>query len=167
MKKLILISVMLLLAGTIVTAKEPKKVGKQKKPKPVAIEAVTMATPKTTKGEVVITGTLICISETLQKKGAKAECPVYGHRPGIKIEKIVFSGDWKPNPKYKGKWPPPDLPHPDPTYKGKIFSFIPSDNSAELIKEKNFGKKVIIVGKVYIKANIIEGRFAKFASKKK
>ncbi len=57
MKKLSLIVVILLFVGTVVMAKESGK-KTQKKPKPVSIEAVTTATPKTTEGESVITGTL-------------------------------------------------------------------------------------------------------------
>lgn len=167
MKKLNLLLVILLFAGALVTAKESGKKKTQKKSKPVSIEAVTTATPKTTEGESVITGTLICVSETLQEQGANVQCSIYGHKSALKVEKAVLSGSWKPDPNYKGKWPPPDLPHPDPAYKGKIFSFIPNDNSAELLKDKYIGKKVTIVGKIYAEANIIDVKFVKFTPKKK
>lgn len=167
MRKLSLILVMLFLAGTFVMAKEPGS-KKRKKSKPQPIEAVTTATPETKKDEAVITGKVICVGCTLKKeKGANAQCSIYGHKSALKVEKVVFSGDWKPDPKYKGKWPPSDLPNPDPAYKGKILSFLPNDRSAELLKTKHHGKKVTIVGRIYPKANMLEVRFVKFTPKKK
>lgn len=165
MKRLSLIMGMLLFVGSSVTAKEGKT---RKSPKPQQIEAVTTATPKTAEGEAVITGTVICMGCTLTKeKGANAQCSIYGHISALKVKKVVFSGAWKPDPNYKGKWPPPDLPHPDPAYKGKILSFLPNDNSAELLKEKYHGKEVIIVGTLYPEAHTIDVRFIKFSPAKK
>lgn len=168
MKKLSLIIGMLLLVAAVAIAKEPHKFKSEKKRKSQLIEAVTKATPPTTKGETVITGILMCLSETLQKeKGANAQCSVYGHRSVLKVEKAVFSGSWRRDPDYEGKWPPPDLPRPDPAYKGQYFSFLPNDNSAELSKEKYYGKKVIIVGRIYPEANLLGVRFVKFSPPKK
>ena len=168
MKKLNLLIVILLLMGSVVMAKEAKELQTHNKLKQVLINAITGATPKTTEGEVVITGKVICVGCTLSKeKGANAQCSIYGHTSALKVEKVVFSGSWRRDPNYKGKWPPPDLPHPDPAYKGKIFYFLPNNGSAELLKEKYHGKKVIIVGKIYPEENMVDIRFVKFAPKKK
>lgn len=109
-------------------------------------DAVTGATPKLEAGEVVVTGTVICLGCSLKKeKGALAQCSVYGHVNALRIEKVIDA---------QGKQVK--------EIRGKIYQFLHNDKSDKLIIDHGFaGKKMVVVGKVYPEANILEARFFK------
>lgn len=110
------------------------------------VDAVTSATPQLGPGEAVITGKVICLGCHLKKeKKARAQCSLYGHTNALSIEKIIDA---------QGK--------SIDALKGKIFQFLHNEKSDELIKEHSYaGKVIIVVGKVYPEANIIEVNFFK------
>lgn len=109
-------------------------------------QAVTQATPQLGHDEVVITGKVICLGCHLKKeKQAKAQCSIYGHTNAIFIEKIYDA---------KGK--------SIDELKGKIFQFLHNEKSDGLIKNHSYsGKVIILVGKIYPEANILEVNFFK------
>ncbi|MCM8771026.1 MAG: hypothetical protein NC936_04075 [Candidatus Omnitrophica bacterium] len=109
-------------------------------------DAVTSATPKLGQDEVVITGRIICLGCYLKKeKQAKAQCSIYGHTNAVIIEKAI-------NPEGKHV----------AGVEGGIYQFLHNDQSDKLINNHSFeGKEVIITGKIYSEANIIEVNFFK------
>lgn len=109
-------------------------------------DAVTQATPKLSSDEVVVTGKIICLGCHLKKeKGAQAQCSIYGHTNAIVLEKVVDHHGKKFD-----------------ELKGKIYQFLHNDASDKLIKDHSYtGKILVIVGKIYPEANLIEVRFAK------
>lgn len=109
-------------------------------------DAVTSATPQLGPGEVVITGKVICLGCHLKKeKQAKSQCSIYGHTNALSIEKIIDA---------QGK--------SIDELKGKIYQFLHNEKSDELIKDHSYtGKVIIVVGKVYPEANILEVNFFK------
>jgi len=109
-------------------------------------DAVTQATPKLTSEEVVVTGKVICLGCHLKKdKGAKAQCSIYGHTNAIVLEKVIDQQGKKLN-----------------ELNGKIYEFLHNDQSDKLIKDHQLvGKTIIVVGKIYSEANIIEVNFFK------
>lgn len=109
-------------------------------------DAVTSATPKLGQDEVVVTGRVICLGCHLkQEKQAKAQCSIYGHTNAIIIEKAI-----DPEGKHVAG------------AEGKIYQFLHNEKSDELIKDHSYAGKVIIVaGKVYPEANILEVNFFK------
>ncbi len=111
-----------------------------------APEAVTQATPQLAADEVVVTGQVICLGCSLKKeKGAKAQCSIYGHTNALLIEKVID---------IKGT-------HVEAA-EGKIYQFLHNDQSDKLITDHSFsGKILVIVGKIYPEANILEVNFFK------
>lgn len=109
-------------------------------------DAVTSATPQLAADEVVITGKVICLGCHLEKeKQAKAQCSIYGHTNAIIIEKAI-------NPEGKHL----------AGAEGEIYQFLHNEKSDELIKEHSYvGKVIIVVGRVYPEANIVEVNFFK------
>ncbi|MDP2938717.1 MAG: hypothetical protein Q8O13_01350 [Candidatus Omnitrophota bacterium] len=109
-------------------------------------QAITSATPQLGPGEVVITGRVICLGCHLKKeKQAKAQCSIYGHTNALSIEKIIDA---------QGK--------SIDKLKGKIYQFLRNEKSDELIKDHTYaGKVIIVVGKIYPEANILEINFFK------
>lgn len=109
-------------------------------------EAVTSATPQLGPEEVVITGKVICLGCSLKKeKQAKAQCSIYGHTNALIIEKIIDA---------KGK--------SIDELKGKVYQFLHNDQSDKLVNDHGYIDKIIIVvGKVYLDANILEVNFFK------
>lgn len=147
MKKMCLVITVLLLVSMAVAGENSKQ-----NTRPVQIEAVTTATPKLGEGDAVITGTLLCLGCSLKKEeGANAQCSIYGHQTALKIETVVFFGSREP----------------DKNYRGKIVFFLTNDRSAELLKAKYHGRKITIVGRMFLKANLVDVRFVKFTPKKK
>lgn len=109
-------------------------------------DAVTQATPKLDHDEVVVTGKVICLGCHLKKeKQAKAECSIYGHANALVIEKS-----------YDAKGGSIEIA------KNKIYQFLPNDHSDKLIKDHDFvGKIIVITGKIYPEANVLEVDFFK------
>ena len=109
-------------------------------------EAVTGATPQLAQDEVVITGKVICLGCHLKKeRKARAQCSIYGHINALVIEKIINA---------QGK--------SIDELKGKVYQFLHNDKSDKLVKDHNYaGKTIIVVGKIYPEANIIEVNFFK------
>jgi len=109
-------------------------------------DAVTQATPRLGHDEVVITGKVICLGCHLKKeRGAKAQCSIYGHTNAIVLEKVIDHQGKKLN-----------------ELNGKIYEFLRNDQSDKLIKDYSYvGKTIIVIGKIYPEANIIEVNFFK------
>ncbi len=109
-------------------------------------DAVTSATPKLKADEVVVTGKVICLGCSLKKeKAALAQCSIYGHINALRIEKIIDA---------QGK--------SIEEAKGKIYQFLHNDQSDKLITDHGFaGKTMVVVGKIYPEANILEVHFFK------
>jgi hypothetical protein len=109
-------------------------------------EAITAATPKLAKDEAVITGKVICLGCTLKKeKQARVQCSIYGHVNALLIEKIYDR---------QGK----SLKEA----KEKIYQFLHNDRADKLIKDHAYaGKIIVITGKIYPEANILEVTFFK------
>lgn len=109
-------------------------------------DAVTSATPKLGQDEVVITGRIICLGCHLKKeKQAKAQCSIYGHTNAVIIEKAI-------NPEGKHV----------AGAEGKIYQFLQNDQSDKLIKDHDYvGKIVVITGRIYPEANLLEVSFFK------
>lgn len=109
-------------------------------------DAVTSATPKLRADEVVVTGKVICLGCSLKKeKSALAQCSIYGHTNALRIEKIMDA---------QGR--------SIEEIKGKIYQFLHNDQSDKLITDHEFaGKTMVVVGKIYIEANILEVHFFK------
>lgn len=109
-------------------------------------DAVTSATPKLKADEVVITGKIICLGCSLkEEKDAKAQCSIYGHINALQIEKIIDA---------QGK--------SIEAAKGKIYQFLHNGQSDKLIKDHTYLSKIIVItGKIYPEANIVEVRFFK------
>jgi hypothetical protein len=102
--------------------------------------------PKLKADEAVITGKVICLGCSLKKeKSALAQCSIYGHTNALIIE-MVFDA--------QGKF--------IEEVKGKIYQFLHNDQSDKLITDHEFaGKAMVVVGKIYPEANIIEVNFYK------
>lgn len=109
-------------------------------------DAETGATPKLAADEVVITGRVICLGCTLKKeKQAKAQCSIYGHTNALLIEKIINVQGRRFD-----------------ELKGKMYQFLHNEKSDELINDHSYaGKTIIIVGKIYPEANIVEVNYFK------
>jgi len=109
-------------------------------------DAVTSATPKLGHNEVVITGKVICLGCHLKKeKGARAQCSLYGHTNALIIE-MVFDAQGK------------DVKD----VQGRIYQFLHNDLSDKLVKDHDFvGKIIVITGKIYPEANVLEVYFFK------
>ncbi len=109
-------------------------------------DAVTSATPKLKADEVVVTGKVICLGCFLKKeKSAQAQCSTYGHVNALRIEKIIDAQGM-----------------PVKEARGKIYQFLHNDQSDKLITDHGFtGKVVVVVGKIYPEANILEVHFYK------
>lgn len=109
-------------------------------------EAVTQATPQLAADEVVVTGQVICLGCSLkQEKGAKAQCSIYGHTNALLMQKVINA---------EGK-------HVEAA-EGKIYQFLHNDQSDKLITDHSLsGKTMVIVGKIYPEANILEVNFFK------
>ncbi|MDP2938921.1 MAG: hypothetical protein Q8O13_02410 [Candidatus Omnitrophota bacterium] len=109
-------------------------------------DAVTTATPKLEPGQVVITGKVICLGCHLKKeKSAKAQCSIYGHTNALVVEKAIDAQGKKIL-----------------EAKDKIYQFLHNAQSDKLVKDHTYaGKTVIITGKIYPEANIIEVNFFK------
>ena len=114
-------------------------------------DAVTSATPKLNTDEVVITGKVICLGCSLKKeKAALAQCSIYGHINALRIEKIIDA---------QGK--------SIEEAKGKIYQFLHNEQSDKFITNHDFsGKTMVITGKIYPEANIIEVNFYKVKEEK-
>ena len=109
-------------------------------------DTVTSATPQLEAGEVVITGKIICLGCHLKKeKQAKAQCSIYGHTNALLIEKAIDK---------QGK----HLQEAE----GRIYQFLHNDKSDKLIKDHTYvGTIIVITGKIYPEANVLEVNFFK------
>ena len=109
-------------------------------------EAVTSASPQLEPGEVVITGKVVCLGCHLKKvEQAKAQCSIYGHTNALLIEKTINA---------EGK-------HIKEA-EGKIYQFLHNDQSDKLIKDHTYvGTIIVITGKIYPEANVLEVNFFK------
>ncbi len=138
LKCLVLILVLILsLGSSLVLAAEHQ---------PRHVDAITAATPKLKADEVVVTGKVICLGCSLKKeKQAQAQCSIYGHINALLIEKVINAQGKKID-----------------EAKGKIYQFLHNDQSDNLIKDHSYaGKILIITGKIYPEANILEVHFFK------
>ncbi len=124
---------------------------KEKKTKKKKVEAVTTATSKPKKGQVVVTGTVICTSCSLKKtKRAKSQCSIYSCNYAVKTKNVRSR---------EGKLIKNEV--------GKLYHILANDNSAGLLQKKYKGKTVIIVGRLYPEERVIEVEFVKLAPEKK
>ncbi|MFN3967235.1 MAG: hypothetical protein ACK4JE_06025 [Endomicrobiia bacterium] len=131
----------------VFTAEHPEHPTKTESKK---IEAVTTATPKPQEGQLVITGTVLCTSCELKKKGAKSQCSVYGCSYSVKTKNV--------------RSPKGQLVK---DYVGKTYQILTNDSSSALLQKEYKGKDVIIVGKIYPEENVLEVDFVKLAPEKK
>ncbi|MBA3052404.1 hypothetical protein KKF70_00880 [bacterium] len=123
---------------------------KEKKAPNIKVDAVTAATPKPEKGQVVVTGTLVCTSCSLKKsKKAESQCSVYGCSYAIKTEKVMSP---------KGEKLKEET--------GVLFHILANDKSEDLLQANNKGRDVIVVGKLYSDERVIEIDFVKYAPSK-
>mgnify|MGYP001598444102 CR=1 FL=1 len=144
MRRLFLLCLVILFGATCIVFAQ-QKTGQKVEGKKSQVDAVTSATPKPQENQVVITGTLICISCDLkEQKGAKSQCSIYGCSYSLKTKKVI-------NP--KGQLLKEQV--------GKLYHILANDNSSALLQKEYKGKDVTIVGKIYPDENVIEVDFVK------
>jgi uncharacterized membrane protein len=93
------------------------------------------------KQEVTVVGTNYCVGCALKKEhGAAAQCSVYGHRHGLKVEKALDA---------QGQ----ELA----ALKGRTLNYLENDKSTKLAKGEVFhGARVKVKGQLYESASTIE-----------
>ena len=91
--------------------------------------------------EIAVVGTNYCLGCALKREhGAGAQCSVYGHRHGLKVEK---ARDGAGN----------ELA----ALKGRTLSYLENDKSEKLFKGEVFhGARVEVKGRLYEKESVIE-----------
>lgn len=91
------------------------------------------------KAEAVVVGTNYCLGCTLKsEEGAHAQCSIYGHRHGLRVETATVGGE-------------------SVGLAGETLHYLDNEHSAPLVQgEGTHGARVEVHGRLFQKANLID-----------